>query len=350
MKKIIYKKVRIVILILLLHINKSFSQDVHFSQFREVPLLLNPGRAGLEKDLRIIINYKDQWRSVAKAYKTFAFSADMALNKKKKDNYLGLGINVYSDKSGDADMGLTVGSLNLAGVIKTSAKSKLGIGIMAGFGHRFVNYNSLQWEDQYVNGAYSSTATTAEPITVNSYTLPDAAAGVCWNYSKEEQYISANNTLNITVGAAAHHFGFQRFSFYKQTNEKLFTKFIGHTNVAWGVPNSNLIIVPGFMIAYQGPSKEYIGGSHFKYILSENSKYTGIKKASMIGIGFDYRFGDAAIASLTYEMSNFAVGFSYDINLSKLKVASTARGGFEISLRYVTPNPFTKNNHFKSRI
>ncbi len=322
-----------------------FAQDVHFSQFRETPILINPGRTALDRDVRIVLNYKDQWRSVAKAYKTFAFSGEMVLNKKKnKDNYLGLGIQVYSDKSGDSQMGITVGSLNLSGIIKTSENSKLGVGIMGGFGQRSVNYGALRWDEQYQSGAYTPAASTGEPTGVaNSYTLPDAAAGVAWFYGKGEKYISANNGVQAIVGFSAHHFGFQKFSFYKQTGEKLFAKYIAHANVGFGISNSNLIIIPGFMASFQGPSKEFVAGSVFKYVLSENSKYTGNKKGSAIGIGLDYRFGDAAIASVIYEYSNFGIGVSYDMNLSKLKTASATRGGFEIALRFVTPNPFFTN-------
>jgi len=330
----------------------AIAQDVHFSQFRETPILINPGRTALDRDLRVQLNYKDQWASIARAYKTVAFSGEMALNKKKtKGNYLGLGIQVYSDKSGDSKMGITIGSLNLSGIIKTGENSRLGVGIMGGFGQRSVDYNSLKWEDQYVGGTYSAANTTGEPTgtVVTSYTLPDAAAGACWFYGKGEKYISANNGVQATVGFSAHHFGFQKYSFYKQTGEKLFSKYIAHANVAIGLSNSNLIINPGFMFSLQGPSKEIIAGSMFKYVLSESSKYTGNKKGSALGVGFDYRFGDAAIATLMYEYANFGVGVSYDFNLSQLRTASSSRGGFEISLRFVSPNPFLAGAN-KSRI
>lgn len=326
------------------------AQDVHFSQFRETPVFLNPGNTALDRDVRVILNYKDQWRSVASPYKTFGFSGEMAVAKKKNKNaYLGIGLTVFSDKSGDSQMGLTVGTLNISGIIKTGENSKLGLGVMGGFGQRSVSYGALRWEEQYQNGAYSSANSSFEPSGATSYTLPDAAAGIAWTYGKGEKYISANNGVRATIGFGAHHFGFQKYSFYKQTGEKLFSKYVGHANVEIGIANSNLIIVPGIMFTSQGPSKEIVAGSIFKYVLSENSKYTGNKKGSAIGIGFDYRFGDAAIATLMYEFSNFAAGVSYDFNLSKLKTVSSARGGFEISLRFVSPNPFNANAN-KSRI
>ncbi len=328
----------------------SFAQDVHFSQFRETPILLNPARTALDRDVRVILNYKDQWRSVASPYKTFAFSGEMALNKKKnKDNYLGLGIQVFSDKSGDSKMGITVASINLSGIIKTGENSKLGVGIMGGFGQRSVTYSALRWENQYVAGEYNAAAATGEPNGVASYTLPDAAAGIAWTYGKGEKYISANDGVRAVIGVGAHHFGFQKYSFYKQTGEKLFTKFVGHANVAIGLANSNMIISPGIMFSVQGPSKEIIAGSMFKYVLSESSKYTGNKKGSAIGIGLDYRVGDAAIGTLMYEFANYSVGVSYDVNVSQLKTVSSLRGGFEISLKFVSPNPFLSNQN-KARI
>jgi hypothetical protein len=36
----------------------------------------------------------------------------------------------------------------------------------------------------------------------------------------------------------------------------------------------------------------------------------------------------------------FAMGLSYDVNVSKLAGTSSARGGFEITLRYTKPKPF----------
>jgi type IX secretion system PorP/SprF family membrane protein len=327
-----------------------FAQDVHFSQFRETPTLLNPAMTALDRDVRIILNYKDQWRSVASPYKTFAFSGEMAIGKKKnKNSYLGIGVNVFSDKSGDSQMGLTVGSLNLSAIVKTGENSKLGIGLMGGFGQRSVNYNQLRWENQYQNGNFESTNPTLEPNGSTNYTLPDAAAGIAWTYGKGEKYISANNGIQATIGVGAHHFGFQKYSFYKNTAEKLFTKFVAHANLAIGIPNSSFIIAPGLMYTLQGPSKEILVGSMFKYVMSESSKYTGNKKGAAIGLGLDYRFGDAAIATLLYEFSSFGIGISYDVNVSKLKTVSSARGGFEIALRFVAPNPFNTNAN-KARI
>ena len=50
--------------------------------------------------------------------------------------------------------------------------------------------------------------------------------------------------------------------------------------------------------------------------------------------GLLYRWDDAIIPVIQLELSKFTVGMSYDVNISKLAVASQARGGFELTLSY----------------
>jgi hypothetical protein len=40
------------------------------------------------------------------------------------------------------------------------------------------------------------------------------------------------------------------------------------------------------------------------------------------------------------ELSQYTIGFSYDINTSNLRPASNGRGGFEISIRVTGQGPF----------
>jgi hypothetical protein len=40
------------------------------------------------------------------------------------------------------------------------------------------------------------------------------------------------------------------------------------------------------------------------------------------------------------EFSSYAIGFSYDANLSTLRPASNGRGGFEVTLRILGGNSF----------
>ncbi|HXC03151.1 MAG TPA: hypothetical protein VNZ86_00290, partial [Bacteroidia bacterium] len=90
----------------------------------------------------------------------------------------------------------------------------------------------------------------------------------------------------------------------------------------------------------QGPSMELLAGSLIRYKLKQDSKYTGRNKGTALSLGAFYRAGDAVAATMLLEYSNYAIGWSYDINGSSLQSASHFRGGTEITLRFVNPNPF----------
>src|SRR5574337_1149725 len=94
------------------------AQDIHFSQLTETPLLLNPANAALGHEMMAVINYKDQWKSVTpNPFKTFNVSYDMAFMKRQNGNHLGIGLDFFSDKAGDASMSTTTGQLHLSGVL-----------------------------------------------------------------------------------------------------------------------------------------------------------------------------------------------------------------------------------------
>src|SRR5687768_4152688 len=97
---------KIIILIGLFLLKDLSAQDVHFSQFPLAPLFINPGNAGAENKIRGILNYREQWKSVASPYKTVGASFDMRIHESNSGFFAG-GITFFSDKAGDAKMGTT---------------------------------------------------------------------------------------------------------------------------------------------------------------------------------------------------------------------------------------------------
>lgn len=90
----------------------------------------------------------------------------------------------------------------------------------------------------------------------------------------------------------------------------------------------------------QGKSSEIILGSAVRLMTKETSTAKGLIREGALSLGGYYRFKDAFIASILFESKNFAIGFSYDINVSDLKLATSKDGGMEITIRYTTPSPF----------
>lgn len=326
----------------------AVAQDIHFTQFTETPLLLNPSQAGLGHDVMAVINYKDQWRSVTSPYKTFNASADFALLKKSSGTHLGLGLDIFTDKAGDANMGTSSGQLHASGVVALNSSNLLSVGVSGAFAQRSLNYANLTWGNQYDGSQYNSALGSGETQQFSNYNYIDAGAGISWLFSAGHSTLSANDAKLFNIGAAVQHLNRPVYSYYGDGSSRLPLKMVFHGNASIGIKNYNLVLEPSYFVALQGGHHEITPGMMLKYILGQNSRYTDRKKSSAISFGTYLRVKDAIAPCIRYEFSNWSVGTSYDFNVSGLTAASRSRGGFEISLRYMTPNPFGKKSSVSS--
>lgn len=86
MKNILFNRTCALFLLFICH--NSFSQDIHFSQFFETPLLRNPALAGIfGGDFRIQGVYRNQWNSVTVPYQTASLNVEYKLPVGKSDDF-----------------------------------------------------------------------------------------------------------------------------------------------------------------------------------------------------------------------------------------------------------------------
>lgn len=315
-----------------------FSQDIHFSQFNMSPLTLNPGLAGVKYNLEALINYKDQWRGVSTPYKTLAASVDGRIMKKDyKDGFWATGLSFFNDKAGDSKMGICQVNFTVAYHMTVALHQTLGLGLQGGYAQRSINYNEMQWANQYdPNTGYNENIPSGEPSALTSFSYGDAGAGIVWalNNTTGLIHVEDNHDLKANIGIAVFH-AKQKYSFYNTTAEKLYPKYVFHGDALISLPNyHNIAILPGVVFYNQGPTRELIVGVMARYKISQESKYTGIKKDAAVYLGGYCRAKDSFITTLLIEYSSYAIGISYDLNASRLTPASTGRGGIELSIRY----------------
>lgn len=321
---------------------QTMAQDAQFSQYYNSPLTMNPSLTGaFNGENRLLVNYRSQWSSISTPYKTFAFSYDMGLRKKKgRTGFLGAGISFLSDRSGTSQLGLNQVNLSLAYHAHISDYNTVSAGIMGGFAQRSIDFSKLSWNSQYDGNNYDPNLPTDETGYSQNKSYGDFGAGLQWTYTKGEMYATANNQLNINLGVAAFHVNQPNIAFFSTEKDQLPIKIVLHGNSQIGFSNSKFSIVPSFLYVQQGAQKDIIAGGLLRIRLQEESKYTGFIKGAALSFGSLYRVGDAFIPDLQLEFSNYAMGISYDVNTSGLKYASSGRGGLEISLRWINPNPF----------
>ena len=85
-------------------------------------------------------------------------------------------------------------------------------------------------------------------------------------------------------------------------------------------------------------ANDWIFGANLEYTLSKNSFFE-----NKIFGGFMWRKGvkrisDAAIVNIGFKQNNYTIGFSYDMNVSPLKTATSYKGAYEIALIYTGKN------------
>jgi type IX secretion system PorP/SprF family membrane protein len=333
------------------------AQDIHFSQFNQSPLTLNPALAGTTVWIRAGLIYRTQWSAVTVPYKTMGASFDIkakrrwakAKNEAEKyrqagDNGFGWGVNVYNDRAGDGNMNTLQVNGSLAYQIITGKKSMVAMGFQGGIIQRSIHFDQFHWGSQYdplSSTGYNTSLPPDKAITGgdNNFIIPDMGVGGTYTYKKNERYMRGRDQLDFTCGAALFHVIQPRYSFLG-TNEKIYPRMVLHGTANIGIPHSNVAIVPGAMLAKQGPNQEIFVGAMIRYMLGEDSKYTGYNKGASISAGGYYRNKDAFVLTGLFEFSSYGVGVSYDLNVSGLKTVSSGRGGFEITLRFLNPAPF----------
>lgn len=310
------------------------AQDVHFSQFSETPVYLNPALSGVTYNTRAIANYREQWSSVGNKYQTMAVSFEQTLKfKKLKSNYFAVAASIYRDLAGDARLGTLNPNLGFTYLQRLNKRMKFSGGLQSGFYFKTIDASKFRFDEQYDGYTYNPALPTGEEPPKSGFVAFDLGGGINLNYIQSDKFLSAKNAARFDAGISAFHYGIGKNSFLNST-EKLTTRVCGYFSGDFTIPNTMNAIMPSFVYSRQGPSGEFVAGALFKFILGDPSTYTSLKKPRAFSVGGYYRFKDAIIPAILFQYDKYAFGLSYDVNVSALTPASKRQGALEVMLRY----------------
>ena len=298
------------------------AQDIHLSQFNAAPILLNAANTGnFDGQFRVTTNYRNQWAAVSAPYATGIVSADFTLLKKKK-NFFGVGLSGIYDKSGTGELtNRTIyGSAAYHIHIGKSNKPKhyIHIGIQGGYVNRTININKLIFASQYNPTTHTFKLISIESFNNNNKSkYYDLNAGAVWTstFSKKFSLQGGVNFMHIN-------------------NPKELNLVINSTSISIAATvihalaqvnlNDKVSLSPTILLMNYPTSSELTFGSSLNYLLDNFTIYCGAY----------YRTNDAVIGLLGLQFKKIRLGFSYDINVSPLHVATNYKGAFELSLAY----------------
>ena len=325
---------RITIIILTTILGISFScigQGIHFSQWYEAPVIINPANAGSYfGDYRANLNYRNQWATVGNSYKTVYASYDMPIIKNDLEmKTTGIGASFYSDKAGKTNYGRTEALVSLSQSVSVSRSMDLSVGLGFVYGQVSANYDNLKWDNQYDGTKYNETLPTGENVLNTSSTYFDMNAGFLARFIGRKK----NETnIGISILNGTQTWKATLASNSAADNRSMRIIFHGKSEISI-MENRDDYIVPTLYFSSQGISNVLALGGTYKLNLGLQSSYTGYYTSSFIEFGGIYRHQDALVAIIKFDWEQkLQVGASYDINISRLRTASVYQGGFELSL------------------
>lgn len=302
------------------------AQDINFSQFYELPLLRNPALAGIYSgDFRATSAFRSQWGSVTVPYQTTALGTEMKFSIGQNSNdYVSVGMQITNDVAGDSKMGKTqfLPMLAYHKSVNSERDAYLTAGFLGGVVQQRFDPTKLTFDDQFVNGAYSPTNPTRQSFNNANVIYWDAAAGM--SYSSVIGY-----DTRFYIGASYFHFTQPKVAFRQSNDIRLNKKFVvnGGLSVASGEYDRLIVYADGFV---QGGNYQAQGGVLFKHDLIQEDD----DRTLSFSAGSFYRWNDAIVPVVKLDYYNWSAGLTYDVNVSKLRSASNARGGFELTLSY----------------
>jgi len=304
-----------------------YSQDIHFSQFFETPLLRNPALAGIfSGDIRIQAVYRNQWNSITTAYQTGSFNAEYKKPVGKGDDFLTIAGEILYDKAGTVALQSThiLPALNYHKSLSAEKNSYLSLGFMGGWVQRSIDRSKVTTNSQYDGTGFNPGLSDGESFPRNSYSYLDASVGMSFNTQ-----VGENTDNNIYLGVGYHHFNkATKVSFYGNPNYEMIPKWVGSLGVRMNI-NEYAFFTVLADYSKQGTFTETMAGALYSWKLDDIEAPRYILHA-----GAFLRWKDALIPVAKLECKPLAISVSYDANISQLNAASKGRGGFELALTY----------------
>ena len=328
---------------------EALAQDIHFSQFYMSPLNLNPALTGVMNcNQRFVANYRNQWASIlqSNSFNTYSASYDQKIPVGQFD-YFGIGGTLWGDVAGSADFQTLQARISGSYSRKMAGGRRqahyLVVGADAGLGQRSIDFTKLQFGTQHDGeGGFDPGLPSQENIGRDNFLFPDVSAGILW-------FSVLDENTNFYAGVAAHHLNGPNVSFTNDSLVSVFTKYTAHAGGEFTLANG-IGLVPGVVAFRQGPSFLLNLGTSFRFHLAQSNQSTNTFQLGVWTRLVNNYFlsedptnsqlgADAVIISARFEYEQFNFGFSYDWNVSPLKVASNGNGAFEFSLVYTLCGP-----------
>ncbi len=321
---------QIFLIIFLINISVK-GQDIHYSQFYNSPLNLNPANTGVfNGDERFMASYKSQARAVPVPWTTFSGQYDRKFYLGNSDNsFISGGVLFNYDKQGLSRLNLT--NINFLGSYTRiiNKRNLITGGLGLGFATRGLSLTSLSWDRQWDGDAYDPTLPSGENTDMDRVSFLENSIGLNYRYQ-------ITSRTNFDFGLGVYHFIEPKVAFFQADDVKLPRRLNLNFRGTYEV-HPKLDIQGHALGQFQGAYDEYLFGLLGKiYIQEQRGKEFNLH----VGLGLrTTKIADKAtntlIPTIAIEFNRYYGSFSYDVQSFDHDGTRVNLGGPELHFRYI---------------
>jgi type IX secretion system PorP/SprF family membrane protein len=302
------KSVYLLIIGLLLVGNVTVAQQRNLTQFYNASVFNNPAESGAFHYTRFAANYRKQWPTIANGYQTSVFALDAQVKK------FGYGLVFASNDAGPTSLKTNNFLFNLSHELQLNKYNVLRFGYQIGVNQYSLNTNNYKFESQYdLENGFNPIAATGEAFSVGNVIDVTGGVGFSW---RNDRY-----TWKPKVSMGFYNFVHSRKSIFLNTGSSSMQLFSGSVQVEKSI-SDRMTMIPYAFFSHQNQASNLLMGSNFKYHLDTSKQ---------LQFGMGVRNKDALLTYVGIEFHNALIGFSYDINTSKLTKGTSSIGAYELS-------------------
>ncbi len=302
-------------------------QDIHYSQFYNSPLNVNPAKTGIfNGDKRLNLSYRSQWRSVPVPWTTFSGSFDRKFYPKYgKQHFWSAGVLFNYDSQGDiADINLTNFNVTGSWTKILNENNLFTIGGILGYATRGFDFNSLTFDNQWNGQEFDSNLSAEENFDTERTSFIENGLGLNYRWQKTSR-------TKLDLGVGGYHLIRPGISFRDDDDVKL-SRRISFTGVGSFELSRKLDIQVNGLYQFQEDSNELILSALGKLYINQQRG-----KELVLHLGIGWRSGKSLFPIVALQHRQMYVSLNYDVDLTDFAEIHNQRrpSSFEMHFNYI---------------
>ena len=297
---------------------------------------------------------RNHWPRLTVPYNTYGLSVETRApfcGGGDLENFWTIGGQLTFDQAGDSRLTRWQGQVAIGRhqTLSYDRGDALIVSFIPGFVNSHFDPTHLRWDDQYVNGSYNP-GMTNQVLKTSNITYGELGAGIVYTspISEDASFYVGGSLYHLLLFSLSN--SSSSFNINSDVTSKPNAKWLLNGGMEMRVNQQRVNIFGDYIrqgafkptksdtttAIKAGKYSTFLAGAMITF--NPKSGETSDEDKTSISFGATYRWDDAIAPLVRLEHHQFNFGLSYDINISRLTVASKGVGGFELTMGYKLNN------------